>query len=162
MAGDVGAQNAMAIARAQGDLAAVEGVNAGELSRDQRIRAMASQGATAARELLSPGRALFGRTRTAAAFGNPSMGLALDLGAMLLDAKVSQQTRRALAQAYQSGASMAELIAITPVSERDIISRILADPRFYGAAARGAVPAAAGVFNSMGGQPANTMSPAPQ
>lgn len=162
MAGDVGAQNALAIARAQGDLAAVESVNAGELSRDQRIRAMASQGATAARELLSPGRALFGRTRTAAAFGNPSMGLALDLGAMLLDAKVSQQTRRALAQAYQSGASMAELIAITPVSERDIISRILADPRFYGAASRGAVPAAAGVINSMGGQPANTMSPAPQ
>jgi hypothetical protein len=157
MVGDVEAQNAMAIARAQGDLSAVEGINAGELSRDQRIRTMASQGATAARELLSPGRAMFRRTRTSAAFGNPGMGLALDLGSALLDAKVSRQTRTALARAYVSGASMADLIALTPAADRGPVMRILSDPRFYGAASRG-------VVNSMtgGGEPANTMSPPPQ
>ena len=159
MVGDVEAQNAMAIARAQGGLSAVEGINAGELSRDQRIRMMASQGATAARELLSPGRQMFRRTRTGAAFGNPGMGLALDLGSALLDAKVSRQTRTALARAYVSGASMADLIALTPAADRGPVMRILADPRFYGAASRGAV-------NSMTGgsepPPANAMSPAAQ
>jgi len=157
MVGDVEAQNAMAIARTQGDLSAVEGINAGELSRDQRIRTMASQGATAARELLSPGRAMFRRTRTGAAFGNPGMGLALDLGSALLDAKVTRQTRTALARAYVSGASMADLIALTPAADRGPVMRILSDPRFYGAASRG-------VVNSMtgGGEPANAMSPPPQ
>jgi hypothetical protein len=158
MAGDVEAQNAMALARAQGDLSAVQGVNEAELTRDQRIRAMAAQGATAARELLGVGRPLFRRTRTAAAFGNPSMGLALDLGSALLDAKVSQQTRVALARAYQSGASMADLIALTPAADRGPVMRILSDPRFYGAASRGAVNAMTG----NGEQPANAMSPAPQ
>ena len=159
MVGDVEAQNAMAIARAQGDLSAVEGINAGELSRDQRIRMMASQGATAARELLSPGRQMFRRTRTGAAFGNPGVGLAMDLGSALLDAKVSRQTRTALARAYVSGASMADLIALTPAADRGPVMRILADPRFYGAASRG-------VVNSMTGgsepPPANAMSPAAQ
>jgi len=163
MVGDVEAQNAMAIARAQGELSAVEGVNAGELSRDQRIRTMASQGATAARELLSPGRAMFRRTRTGAAFGNPGMGLALDLGSALLDAKVTRQTRTALARAYVSGASMADLIALTPAADRGPVMRILSDPRFYGAASRGVVPPVAGMVNNMfDGEPANTMSPPPQ
>jgi hypothetical protein len=154
----------MAIARAQGELSAVEGINAGELSRDQRIRTMAAQGGAAARDLLNPRRPLFGRARVAAAISGSAPAGAMMMASELIDAKVSQQTRQALARAYASGASMAELIAITPVSERGIISRILADPRFYGAAARGAVPAAAGVVNNMfgGGQPANTMSPPPQ
>jgi len=164
MAGDVGAQNAMAIARAQGDLAAVEGINAGELTRDQRIQTMARQGATAARELLGVGRPMFRRTRTAAAFGNPSMGLAMDLGSALLDAKVSQQTRVALARAYQSGASMADLIALTPAADRGPVMRILSDPRFYGAAARGAAPPIASAANAMfgNGEQPNAMSPPPQ
>jgi len=163
MVGDVEAQNAMAIARAQGELSAVEGINAGELTRDQRIRTMASQGATAARELLSPGRAMFRRTRTGAAFGNPGMGLALDLGSALLDAKVTRQTRTALARAYVSGASMADLIALTPAADRGPVMRILSDPRFYGAASRGVVPPVAGMVNNMfDGEPANTMSPPPQ
>jgi len=153
MAGDVTAQNAMAVRRAEGDLAAVEGLNAGELARDQRIGAMAAQGAPAARALLSPGKAPFQRTRTAAAFGNAPMGLAMDLGSMLLDAKVSQQTRRALAQAYQSGASMADLIAMTPAADRGPVMRILTDPRFYGAASRGAANAM-----TRPGEPANAMS----
>ncbi len=159
MVGDVEAQNAMAIARAQGDLSAVEGINAGELSRDQRIRMMASQGATAARELLSPGRQMFRRTRTGAAFGNPGMGLALDLGSALLDAKVSRQTRTALARAYVSGASMADLIAMTPAADRGPVMRILADPRFYGAASRGVVNS---MFGGSEPPPANAMSPAAQ
>ncbi len=163
MVGDVEAQNAMAVRRAAGDLAAVEGINAGELARDQRVRAMAAQGAPAAQGLLGRGRQMFGRTRTAAAFGNPSMGLALDLGSMLLDAKVSQQTRRALAQAYQSGASMADLIALTPAADRGPVMRILSDPRFYGAVARGAVPPIADTVNRMfGGERANAMSPPAQ
>ena len=164
MAGDVGAQNAMAIARAQGDLAAVEGINAGELTRDQRIQTMARQGATAARELLGVGRPMFRRSRTAAAFGNPSVGLAMDLGSALLDAKVSQQTRVALARAYQSGASMADLIALTPAADRGPVMRILSDPRFYGAAARGAAPPIASAVNAMfgNGEQPNTMSPPPQ
>jgi hypothetical protein len=162
LAGDVEAQNAMAIARAQGNLSAVEGINAGELSRDQRIRTMAAQGGAAARDLLNPRRPLFGRARVAAAVSGSAPAGAMMMASELIDAKVSQQTRQALARAYASGASMAELIAITPVNERGIISQILANPQFWGAAARGAVPAAAGVINSMGGQPANTMSPAPQ
>jgi hypothetical protein len=163
MVGNVEAQNAMAIARAQGELSAVEGINAGELTRDQRIRTMAAQGATAARELLSPGRAMFRRTRTGAAFGNPGMGLALDLGSALLDAKVSRQTRTALARAYVSGASMADLIALTPAADRGPVMRILSDPRFYGAASRGVVPPVAGMVNNMfDGEPANAMSPPPQ
>jgi hypothetical protein len=162
MAGDVEAQNAMALARAQGDLSAVEGINAGELSRDQRVRMMAAQGGAAARDLLNPRRPMFGRARVAAAVSGSAPAGAMIMASELVDAKVSQQTRQALARAYASGASMADLIAITPVNERGIISQILANPQFWGAASRGAVPAAAGVINSMGGQPANAMSPAPQ
>jgi hypothetical protein len=162
MSGDVEAQNAMALARAQGDLSAVQGVNEAELTRDQRIRAMAAQGATAARDLLNPRRPMFGRARVAAAVSGSAPAGAMIMASELVDAKVSQQTRQALARAYASGASMADLIAITPVNERGIISQILANPQFWGAASRGAVPAAAGVINSMGGQPANAMSPAAQ
>jgi hypothetical protein len=164
MAGDVEAQNAMAIARAQGELSAVEGINAGELSRDQRIRTMAAQGGAAARDLLNPRRPLFGRARVAAAISGSAPAGAMMMASELIDAKVSQQTRQALARAYASGASMADLIAITPVNERGIISRILADPRFYGAAARGAAPPIASAVNAMfgNGEQPNTMSPPPQ
>lgn len=162
MAGDVEAQNAMALARAQGDLSAVQGVNEAELTRDQRVRMMATQGGAAARDLLNPRRPLFGRARVAAAASGSAPAGAMIMASELVDAKVSQQTRQALARAYASGASMADLIAITPVNERGIISQILANPQFWGAASRGAVPAAAGVINSMANPSANAMSPAPQ
>lgn len=162
MAGDVEAQNAMALARAQGDLSAVQGVNEAELARDQRVRMMAAQGGAAARDLLNPRRPLFGRARVAAAVSGSAPAGAMIMASELVDAKVSQQTRQALARAYASGASMADLIAMTPVNERGIISQILANPQFWGAAARGAVPAAAGVINSMANPSANAMSPASQ
>lgn len=137
-----------------------------QIRRNQRVDVLAGEGRGAAQELIRQGRnrgPISGAINLAGRILRPGSAELMAAGSALLDAKVSQQTRQALTRAYASGASMAELIAITPVNERNIIAQIFADPRFYGAAARGAVPPIASAVNTMfGGEQPNAMSPPPQ
>jgi hypothetical protein len=64
----------------------------------------------------------------------------------------------ALARAYQSGANMTELLAMTPLADRAQVQRNLMNPAFWAHLQGGAVNAMTG----NGEQPANAMSPAPQ
>jgi hypothetical protein len=93
-----------------------------------------------------------------AARARPGAAAAMDFGSMLLDAKVAPQVRRELAQAYQSGANMDELLAVVPTASRAQIARNMMNPAFWAHLQGGAVNAMTG----NGEQPANTMSPAPQ
>ena len=88
----------------------------------------------------------------------PGTAAAMQVGSALLDAKISPQIRTALAQAYQSGANMTELLAMTPLADRAQVQRNLMNPAFWAHLQSGAVNAMTG----NGEQPANAMSPAPQ
>ena len=133
----------------------------GEIQRDARVRTLAQEGGGAARELLQQG-AGGGRVRGMATLVGrvlrPGTAAAMDVGSALLDAKIAPQVRRELAQAYQSGANMVELLAMTPLADRAQVQRNLMNPAFWAHLQGGAVNAMTG----NGEQPANAMSPAPQ
>jgi hypothetical protein len=157
MAGDVTAQNAMAIARAQGDLSAVQGVNEAELARDRRVGVMAQQGAGVARELLNRPRSFINRAASRAALRMPLESAAVRFADMLMEARVAPQIREALSTGYQSGASMMELLAMVPNADRAQMRRNMMNPAFWAHLQAGAVNAMTG-----NGEQPNAMSPAPQ
>ena len=105
----------------------------GEIQRDTRVRTLSQEGAAAARDLLAAQgrRPMFNRMRNIAAFGRPVTATAMEFGAALLDANIPAQTRAALAQAYQSGAGMSELLAMTSAADRAQVLRNIQDPRFW-------------------------------
>ena len=78
-------------------------------------------------------------------------------GNTLLDAKIAPQVRRELARAYQSGANMTELLAMTPLADRQQVQRNLMNPAFWSHLQAGAVNAMTG-----NGEQPNAMSPAAQ
>ena len=132
----------------------------GEIQRDARVRTLAQEGGGAARELLQQS-AGGGRVRGMATLVGrvlrPGTAAAMDVGSALLDAKIAPQVRRELAQAYQSGANMVELLAMTPLADRAQVQRNLMNPAFWAHLQGGAVNAMTG-----NGEQANTMSPPPQ
>jgi hypothetical protein len=132
-----------------------------QIRRNQRIDVLAGEGRGAAQELIRQGRdrgPLSGVVDLAARIFRPGTAAAMQVGSALLDAKINPQVRTALAQAYQSGASMAELLAMTPLADRQQVARNLQNPAFWAHLQAGAVNAMTG----NGEQPANTMSPPPQ
>ncbi len=133
----------------------------GEIQRDARVRTLAQEGGGAARELLQQsggGGRIRGMATLVGRVLRPGTAAAMDVGSALLDAKIAPQVRRELAQAYQSGANMTELLAMTPLADRAQVQRNLMNPAFWAHLQGGAVNAMTG----NGGQPANAMSPAPQ
>ena len=133
----------------------------GEIQRDARVRTLAQEGGGAARELLQQsggGGRIRGMATLVGRVLRPGTAAAMDVGSALLDAKIAPQVRRELAQAYQSGANMTELLAMTPLADRAQVQRNLMNPAFWAHLQGGAVNAMMG----NGEQPANTMSPAPQ
>lgn len=133
----------------------------GEIQRDARVRTLAQEGGGAARELLQQsggGGRVRGMATLVGRVLRPGTAAAMDVGSALLDAKIAPQVRRELAQAYQSGANMVELLAMTPLADRAQVQRNLMNPAFWAHLQGGAVNAMTG----NGEQPANAMSPAPQ
>jgi hypothetical protein len=127
-----------------------------QIRRNQRVDVLAGEGRGVAQELLQQSaRGPVRRLLNLAARARPGAAAAMDFGSMLLDAKVAPQVRRELAQAYQSGANMDELLAVVPSASRAQIARNMMNPAFWshltGAAA-----------NVMADPTANAMSPAPQ
>jgi hypothetical protein len=132
-----------------------------QIRRNQRVDVLAGEGRGAAQELIRQGRnrgPLTGVVDLAARIFRPGTAAAMQVGSALLDAKINPQVRTALAQAYQSGASMMELLAMTPLADRAQVARNLQNPAFWAHLQTGAINAMTG----NGGQPANTMSPPPQ
>jgi len=130
-----------------------------QIRRDERVGVLAGEGRGVAQELLQQSaRGPVRRLLNLAARARPGAAAAMDFGSMLLDAKVAPQVRRELAQAYQSGANMDELLAVVPTASRAQIARNMMNPAFWSHLQGGAVNAMTG----NGEQPANTMSPAPQ
>jgi len=130
-----------------------------QIRRDERVGVLAGEGRGVAQELLQQSaRGPVRRLLNLAARARPGAAAAMDFGSMLLDAKVAPQVRRELAQAYQSGANMDELLAVVPTASRAQIARNMMNPAFWAHLQGGAVNAMTG----NGEQPANTMSPAPQ
>jgi hypothetical protein len=132
-----------------------------QIRRNQRVDVLAGEGRGAAQELIRQGRnrgPLTGVVDLAARIFRPGTAAAMQVGSALLDARIAPQVRTALAQAYQSGASMMELLAMTPLADRAQVARNLQNPAFWSHLQTGAINAMTG----NGGQPANTMSPPPQ
>ncbi len=104
-----------------------------EVRRDERVGVLAREGSARARELMTPPSSnLFRRTRNVAAFkGGPAAVAAMDFGSALLDINLPAQTKRALAQAYQSGANMEQLLRMVPLADRAQVARNLMNPRFW-------------------------------
>jgi hypothetical protein len=132
-----------------------------QIRRDERIGVLAGEGRGVARELLQQAGGGGGRIRGMATLVGrvlrPGTAAAMDVGSALLDAKIAPQVRRELAQAYQSGASMMELLAMTPLADRAQVARNLQNPAFWAHLQGGAVNAMTG-----NGEQPNAMSPAPQ
>jgi hypothetical protein len=134
---------------------------AGQIRRNQRIDVLAGEGRGAAQELIRQGRnqgPIRGVATLVSGIFRPGTTAAVQVGSALLDAKISPQVRTALARAYQSGANMTELLAMTPLADRAQVQRNLMNPAFWAHLQGGAVNAMTG----NGEQPANAMSPAPQ
>lgn len=132
-----------------------------QIRRNQRVDVLAGEGRGAAQELIRQGRnrgPLTGVVDLAARIFRPGTAAAMQVGSALLDAKIAPQVRTALAQAYQSGASMMELLAMTPLADRAQVARNLQNPAFWSHLQTGAINAMTG----NGEQPANTMSLPPQ
>ena len=132
-----------------------------QIRRNQRIDVLAGEGRGAAQELIRQGRnqgPIRGMATLVSGIFRPGTTAAMQVGSALLDAKISPQVRTALARAYQSGANMTELLAMTPLADRAQVQRNLMNPAFWAHLQGGAVNAMTG----NGEQPANTMSPAPQ
>ena len=132
-----------------------------QIRRNQRIDVLAGEGRGAAQELIRQARnegPISGAISLVARALRPGTAAAMQVGSALLDAKISPQIRTALAQAYQSGANMTELLAMTPLADRAQVQRNLMNPAFWAHLQGGAVNAMTG----NGEQPANAMSPAPQ
>jgi hypothetical protein len=125
-----------------------------EVRRDARVDVLAREGQTRARELMGPQRDPLRRAKAMAAFGKPFTAAAVDFGAALLDTNLPAQTKRALAQAYQSGANMEQLLRMTPLADRAQVARNLMDPRFW-------LHLQTGVANSMASpdEQGNAMAP---
>jgi hypothetical protein len=127
-----------------------------QIRRDERVGVLAGEGRGVAQELLQQSaRGPVRRLLNLAARARPGAAAAMDFGSMLLDAEVAPQVRRELAQAYQSGANMDELLAVVPSASRAQIARNMMNPAFWshltGAGA-----------NVMADPSANAMSPPPQ
>jgi hypothetical protein len=132
-----------------------------QIRRNQRIDVLAGEGRGAAQELIRQARnegPISGAISLVARALRPGTAAAMQVGSALLDAKISPQVRTALAQAYQSGANMVELLAMTPLADRAQVQRNLMNPAFWAHLQGGAVNAMTG----NGEQPANAMSPASQ
>jgi hypothetical protein len=131
-----------------------------QIRRNQRVDVLAGEGRGAAQELIRQGRnrgPLSGVVDLAARIFRPGTAAAMQVGSALLDAKIAPQVRTALAQAYQSGASMMELLAMTPLADRAQVARNLQNPAFWAHLQTGAINAMTG-----NGEQPNTMSPPPQ
>lgn len=129
-----------------------------QIRRDERVGVLAGEGRGVAQELLQQSaRGPVRRLLNLAARARPGAAAAMDFGSMLLDAKVAPQVRRELAQAYQSGANMDELLAVVPSASRAQIARNMMNPAFWAHLQGGAVNAMTG-----NGEQPNTMSPPPQ
>jgi hypothetical protein len=129
-----------------------------QIRRDERVGVLAGEGRGVAQELLQQSaRGPVRRLLNLAARARPGAAAAMDFGSMLLDAKVAPQVRRELAQAYQSGANMDELLAVVPSASRAQIARNMMNPAFWSHLQGGAVNAMFG-----NGEQPNSMSPAPQ
>ena len=132
-----------------------------QIRRNQRIDVLAGEGRGAAQELIRQGRnqgPIRGMATLVSGIFRPGTTAAMQVGSALLDAKISPQVRTALARAYQSGANMTELLAMTPLADRAQVQRNLMNPAFWAHLQGGAVNAMTG----NGEQPANAMSPTPQ
>lgn len=132
-----------------------------QIRRNQRIDVLAGEGRGAAQELIRQSRdqgPIRGMATLVSGIFRPGTTAAMQVGSALLDAKISPQIRTALAQAYQSGANMTELLAMTPLADRAQVQRNLMNPAFWAHLQGGAVNAMTG----NGEQPANAMSPAAQ
>ena len=131
-----------------------------QIRRNQRVDVLAGEGRGAAQELIRQGRnrgPLTGVVNLATRIFRPGTAAAMQVGSALLDAKIAPQVRTALAQAYQSGASMMELLAMTPLADRAQVARNLQNPAFWSHLQTGAINAMTG-----NGEQPNAMSPAPQ
>jgi hypothetical protein len=127
-----------------------------QIRRDERVGVLAGEGRGVAQELLQQSaRGPVRRLLNLVARSRPGTAAALDFGSMLVDAKVAPQVRRELAQAYQSGANMDELLSVVPSATRAQMARNMMNPAFWSHLTGAAV-------NVMADPPANTMSPAPQ
>jgi len=127
-----------------------------QIRRDERVGVLAGEGRGRAQELLQQStRSPTRRLLNLVARSRPGTAVAMDFGSMLIDAKVAPQVRRELAQAYQSGANMDELLSMVPTATRAQIARNMMNPAFWshltGAGA-----------NVMADPPSNAMSPAAQ
>ena len=127
-----------------------------QIRRDERVGVLAGEGRGVAQELLQQSsRSPVRRLVNLVARSRPGAAVAMDFGSMLIDAKVAPQVRRELAQAYQSGANMDELLSMVPTATRAQIARNMMNPAFWshltGAGA-----------NVMADPSSNAMSPAPQ
>jgi hypothetical protein len=131
-----------------------------QIRRDERVGVLAGEGRGVARELLQQaggGGRIRGMATLVGRVLRPGTAAAMDVGSALLDAKIAPQVRRELARAYQSGASMMELLAMTPLADRAQVARNLQNPAFWAHLQAGAVNAMTG-----NGEQPNAMSPAPQ
>lgn len=124
-----------------------------EVRRDERVGVLAREGSARARELTGPQRDPLRRAKNIAAWGRPVSAAAMDFGAALMDANLPAQTKRALAQAYQSGANMEQLLRMVPLADRAQVARNLMNPRFW-------QHLQTGVANTMASpdQPSNAMT----
>lgn len=117
---------------------------AGQIRRNQRIDVLAGEGRGAAQELIRQSRdqgPIRGMATLVSGVFRPGTTAAMQVGSALLDAKISPQVRTALAQAYQSGANMTELLALTPLADRAQVQRNLMNPAFWAHLQSGAVNA---------------------
>ena len=115
-----------------------------QIRRNQRIDVLAGEGRGAAQELIRQGRnqgPIRGMATLVSGIFRPGTTAAMQVGSALLDAKISPQVRTALAQAYQSGANMTELLAMTPLADRAQVQRNLMNPAFWAHLQSGAVNA---------------------
>jgi len=131
-----------------------------QIRRNQRVDVLAGEGRGAAQELIRQSQnkgPVRGMATLVSGIFRPGTTAAMQVGSALLDAKINPQVRTALAQAYQSGASMMELLAMTPLADRAQVARNLQNPAFWAHLQGGAVNAMTG-----NGEQPNTMSPPPQ
>jgi len=104
-----------------------------QIRRDERVGVLANEGRGVARELLQqqPGRGPVRRLFNFMSRAKPVTAAAMEFGSMLVDAKVAPQIRRALAQAYQSGANMDELLSMVPLATQAQMARNMMNPAFW-------------------------------
>ena len=129
-----------------------------QIRRDERIGVLAGEGRGVAQELLQQGRqrgVVRGLANMVGRMVRPGTAAAMDFASMLVDARVAPQVRRELAQAYQSGANMDELLSMVPTATRAQMQRNMMNPAFWSHLTGAAT-------NVMADPSANAMSPAPQ